>query len=89
MKPKKILIDARKLIKDPKHWGQRHFYQNGRYCGSGALIGAGLSGPFSGNPAYEALRKAAETIEQFCTWNDTHTHAEVLAAFDRAIASFD
>jgi len=89
MEPREILIRARKLIQDPKNWIQEHFYHNGAYCGSGALIAAGLTGAFSGNPAYESLRKAAKTNEQFCTFNDTHTHAEVLAAFDRAIASFD
>ena len=89
MEPKELLIRARKLIDDPKHWGQGHFAKNGRLCGSGALLGAGFEGSFLGNPAYEALRKAAGTKKQFCIWNDAHTHAEVLDVYDRAIASFN
>lgn len=37
----------------------------------------------------QALRRAmwdaANPDGTVCAWNDTHTHAEVLAAFDRAI----
>jgi len=87
MEPKEILIRARKLIEDPEHWGQGAFLQDGKYCATGALIAVGDRAP--GTPAYQALYNAIDYIGQVCSWNDTHTHTEVLAAFDRAIASFD
>lgn len=82
-----ILVRARKLIENKDDWGQgveRHM--SGRRCSLDALLDAGR-GRESG--AVLALKRAARLSSNdfIADWNDTpeRTHAEVLAAFDRAI----
>lgn len=98
---KDALIAARDLISDPKRWTQGVLARdsNGNndsvygetacsFCASGALLRVSR-GFFT--EAIRALMVAdgqdpndleAPTVPIF---NDTHTHAEVLALFDRAI----
>ncbi len=94
-----ILKDARALIADEKNWTQRVSARNKSglevpvlnseascFCAVGALDRF-TNGIAFGSAAYLLLKKEAGakylTVSDF---NDTHTHAEVLAIFDRAIA---
>lgn len=75
---------ARKLIERPDSWCQGTFLSNdGRRCASGALVDVGAS---LCDTSYTALGFACGN-SIVCEWNDApkRTHAEVLAAFDRAI----
>ena len=80
-----VLIAARAKIEKPENWLNRcpdHDEEaDGRYCAARAIWST--ASPSKGR-AYEALAHACAvfSVPQF---NDTHTHAEVLAAFDRAI----
>ena len=56
MDTREILISARKLIEKEENWGQGAFFENSRYCATGALIAAGIGYP--GSPAYQALYMA-------------------------------
>lgn len=86
-----VLIDARKLIERPENWwdGKRGSPAGPRDCASTAMRGDG--DPRHGE--YEAHRRfciANDLDRDFpysstMAFNDTHTHAEVLAAFDRTI----
>ena len=78
---------ARALVDTPEKWGQgAHFLQGGARCMSGALISVGA--PLDG-AVYRALcRATAVTLDHgLSRWNDApeRTHADVLAAFDKAI----
>ena len=91
------LLKARDLISDPKRWTQRSFavHEDGGdclpeddgavcFCAEGALIRASGSKLTHGYP--KELEKALEAeMGDIWHFNDTHTHAEVLAAFDAAI----
>ncbi len=88
----KILAMARKLIERPEDWCQR-YSQGQSICAVHALQKA--SRYFNVMPdgdveAYRALGVAIGVADPECGpsighWNDSHTHADVLAAFDRAI----
>lgn len=84
---KQILIDARKLIEKPENWIQGDFKNENGICATQSLFQSGVNseGWFANHPAYRALRNAMGGVNQVCAYNDTHTHAEVLAAFDKAI----
>jgi hypothetical protein len=88
-----ILRAARGKIERPENWTQKAlardadggradpFYEEATcWCASGALyaIGTALFGA-----VFEALARAMDG--DIPTFNDSHTHAEVLAAFSRAI----
>jgi hypothetical protein len=89
-----ILIIARKLIEKEENWTQGAYArlpdgtptdEDGPsvscYCSLGALSKAGNF--WTPQKAYDYLYAAmGSSITDF---NDTHTHAEVLAAFDAAI----
>jgi hypothetical protein len=80
------LIKARALIEKHENWTQGKFFDNrGRRCALGALYDAeGIPYTQSATtPSDKALRSAMGEFPG--TFNDTHTHADVLAAFDRAI----
>lgn len=94
----KLLQDARNLISKPENWTQDDFAKtadgSGTYscsdeavcwCSLGALIK--VSPPDENNqtkkPAKLALRKAMGGA--IAIFNDAHTHAEVIAAWDKAI----
>jgi hypothetical protein len=92
MEPKEILIRARKLIQNSKNWCKGSFEVNSAYCATGSLFAAGIDGwgPYMDHPSYRALAKAMNVpVGEVCVFNDGHAHEEVLAAFDRAIKSFD
>lgn len=97
-----ILRHARELIADPADWGQwLAVMERGarRRCAGQAIELAAL-GAIQGMEALafgffchaaevdiaNALDNFDEAIEAVSDWNDSHTHAEVLAVFDRAIA---
>lgn len=102
MTPKQILIEARELISDPKRWAQGAPARNARgisvsvvdekaqsFCSFGAIYRSANMEDWT-----ETLYKAHgflqdEMCGKILDYNDTHTHEEVLAAFDRAIASCD
>lgn len=93
---REVLIEARKLIEKPDGWcrGTDAKDESGRcvrcddpharsFCAVGAL--ARVSDKHEFESAYLALRRGLPTRGGVATFNDTHTHAEVIAAFDRAI----
>ena len=84
MSVREKLIAARALIDTEDKWTQ-HVYTttDGRICASKALQHVGVH-VFSG--PYKALAEAMGR-KWVCDFNDTHTHEEVLAAFDQAIAN--
>ena len=93
-----VLRAARAKIEKPEHWtqgvlsrdanGTPSFYAAAHtkavcWCASGAIFSAaGESDPLDALDAFRSMINGS--IPQF---NDTHTHAEVLAAFDKAIAA--
>ncbi len=94
-----ILRAARELIADERHWTTNVLARDAGgcltmvasddatcFCAVGALLKA------TGRSGITAARRAIEDAagierSRVFEWNDTHTHAEVLAAFDRAIAT--
>jgi len=90
-----VLTSARALISDPARWTQGHAARDTSGSFTGATrddatcwctIGACVrvaDGGFSEHVC-ELLTRAAGT-SQIGSFNDTHTHAEVLAMFDQAI----
>ena len=82
-----ILRRARQLIEDPHRWSPNGWgHCDKQMCGLHAACFA-QSGQHYGDVSgklNDVLRKAAG--EFFGSYNDTHTHAEVLAVFDKAIA---
>lgn len=83
---KEILISARKRIEKPENWIQGAFSNltQTAFCATGSLLEEGKE---YGSTVYARLREAMNLPpnEQICNYNDTHTHAEVIAAFDKAI----
>jgi hypothetical protein len=96
MKTKKILIEARKVIEDPKNWtqfvGARDI--NGRaksanselackWCALGAIEKVCLD--------YTSWKKTVNHLRKIvgpfsvAKFNDSHKHEEVLELFDKAI----
>lgn len=97
---KQILIEARAKIADPEHWTQGAFARNYtgspcparsgtavRWCAVGAVLVFSYEEGLRQSRAAElaALHDAME--RDIADFNDTHTHEEVIAAFDRAIAA--
>lgn len=79
------LRKARDYLSDPAHWCQGHYSRGDAYCVVGSLK---LREPhfWAHNKATSIFREVVgSSLED---WNDApgRTHAEVLAAFDRAIA---
>jgi hypothetical protein len=92
-----ILIAARALIANSENWTKRFMARDkdGKpvrstvpeavcWCALGAL--RRICGSTFGEPAEILNEEMGFSITAF---NDLHTHAEVLAAFDRAIAAAD
>lgn len=95
-----ILIKARELISDPERWTQGVNARNRAggltspendaavcWCGIGALCRVAGDDDLHWAKAVVFLHKTAREagFKDFPDFNDTSTHAEVLAAFDRAI----
>lgn len=74
-------VDAQGNGVDPRNPNAR------RWCSIGA-IGAVSRAPGHDEHAYIALSEAMGG-EFVGDWNDAHTHVQVLAAFDRAIAKLN
>lgn len=80
------LIAAKALIHSPKLWGKGMSEgRPGTYCALQAIIEAGGSPCGPEEKAFEAAIESGSIT----AWNDAgkRTHVEVLAAFDKAIAS--
>ena len=90
---------ARKLITTPENWTQGEYARDAKgkglfraqdasavcWCAQGAI--RKVYGEESDNlPAIGALKSVVDFPWSFTSFNDGHTHAEVLAAFDEAIA---
>jgi len=111
---REILLKARTLIADPKHWtkGEMARTQSGRpttttsptacqWCSVGAITKAAreVDPSYDTNACYGAMTGlrlvTREVMEKegyqddlrnnLAVFNDTHTHAEILSAFDKAI----
>lgn len=97
MTDREVLIAARLLIARPERWthGASARYADGLSCGpqsphavcwcaTGALIR--VTPPFGSGLLWGALRMLREVVVmEPALYNDTHTHAEVLIMYDRAI----
>lgn len=88
--PRDVLIAARKLIEKPENWGQGCKYQRGdKHClGEAIALSIGRNSVPSYWKVCDIVRGANGWAQAVGvpTFNDTHTHAEVLAAIDCAIA---
>lgn len=81
-----VLIAARKLIEKPENWCRETYEtDSGAYCAVGAISRAAVPDGDYGH----ALNVLEDVVGHgnIEVWNDAHTHAEVLAAFDAAIAA--
>jgi hypothetical protein len=96
LSPKETLLKARELISDPKRWTQESFARDGRgrsasiangvcFCSIGAI--ASVAGTNLVRPVPDSILKLAgfKSHAEWARFNDSHTHAEALAVFDRAI----
>src|SRR4051794_31065920 len=102
MKPREVLIEARRLIEDPERWTQHTLARNpetrrpvdpdspraGQWCLWGAVEHV-LDARTDYIGVWDALTAVLEPrYPSFASFNDAdgRTHTEVLAAFDKAIA---
>lgn len=84
-----ILEKARERISDPEKWCQDTGEDGEKRCMVTAVREVSEFGCEAQAAAFRALRAAlgVHFDNRLATYNDTHSHAEVLAAFDRAIAA--
>lgn len=90
MTPRDVLIAARAKIERPEDWCQCHYVSlDGAMCMIGALESVVRESTTDYSESKKALANACKPSDGPLTFNDEcgRTHAEVLAAFDRAIAS--
>ena len=98
MTTREILIAARALIDTPEKWTQFESARNINgvgchprspdavcFCTLGAIDRACQDDLND----YKALQTLQSIVGMVANFNDSHTHAEVLAAFDEAIARLD
>jgi len=96
---KQVLIKARELISKPENWTQRAVARTPEghrtsalstnavcYCAMGALIK--IYPLYQGSRHIGTLAKAMGTTD-IAHYNDNHTHAEVLAMFDKAVTALN
>lgn len=87
---------AKALIDTPRKWCKGHYHTGGfhgydQHCMIGAVLASDVN--FASRDATrEALVKALPAAERklphaLATFNDNHTHADIMALFDRAINS--
>ncbi|HEY3620727.1 MAG TPA: hypothetical protein VGK96_28320 [Candidatus Sulfotelmatobacter sp.] len=84
------LQKARKRIENPENWAQGRYRCGNSFCAVGALY---IEEDNMGNQC--AFNKVYELLQDVCLsmggtrsisyFNDHHSHAEVIAAFDEAI----
>jgi hypothetical protein len=85
------LIDARRRIEKRANWSQKpRFGVGGPLCAEMAIdraIGSTFeAGMAAKNALIDAIGRKHDGVGmQIIAFNDSHSHAEVLAAFDRAI----
>lgn len=85
---RQLLIAARALIAEPGRWCQGIDRVMGARCAAAALEDAGDGQPRNIRTlAYDTFKTTTGISGKLSDWNDApnRTHAEVLAAFDRAI----
>ena len=96
-----ILIAGRELISDPSRWTQGASARDDRdnrvgatagvavcWCSMGALHKTATAEGSTYEDAYGAMMASLSLIapdDGLANFNDTHTHSEVLALWDRAI----
>jgi hypothetical protein len=92
MNTHEVLVKASNLIADEKDWCGRGWGSEGQRCAWHALFTA--DGTAEHGPTSPLVRQAVTDIQVanpgmglLGKFNDSHSHAEVLAAFDKAIAS--
>lgn len=88
-----VLKLARSKIKNAKFWCQGHYFvevpgEPKAYCAIGALQEA-TSNNEEFTEALFFLAKDPEITDGVAKFNDTHTHDEVLALFNRRIAALE
>lgn len=92
-----ILTKAKQLIADPLNWTQGTYTEerdgNTCYCALGAIGKVTGSVWFDGVTNYHASKVLRSVVAgelkegfTFAPYNDSHTHSEVMEAFDKAIA---
>lgn len=99
---KQLLMSAKALIQDPNNWTQHVLARDGRnnlvsiasddackYCAEGAAmkVTAHSEGHIWEQVRYALYIALPLSAGSVVAYNDTHTHEEVLALFDRAIAA--
>ena len=95
---KQTLINAKALISDPKKWTQgasartacgaetlTKSHEAVCFCSIGAIARVSTHHTFTNN-AIDVFKKAND-IPYISTFNDNHSHADVMEAFDKAIAA--
>jgi hypothetical protein len=101
MKASQLLIQAKALITDPEHWTQGVYartHKDGQdtnsyhpeavcFCSLGALHRV-TKDPLTFEAYYMAKRRLSKAMghQSIAGFNDTHPHAEVMVAWDEAIA---
>lgn len=85
-----VLRAARALIFSPKDWCQENFHSTtGAHCAIGAILEATGGWNETVTNADAMLCEAVgmnHDLWSFAKYNDEHSHADVMTAFDRAIA---
>lgn len=97
MKTVDVLVKAKELIQDPTKWMQGDFTNDDQtcFCGLGAVAKA-MNLTFAYEvvdcEASKLLKSAAMAFDPhhnpdttFAPFNDSHSHTEVMQAFDKAI----
>jgi hypothetical protein len=79
-----VVLKARSGLADPEKWIQGHFGKGQRNCWAGHLITAGAQVGEDLNRI--ALNLGFKDCSEMVRFNDTHTHAEVLARVDEGIS---
>lgn len=87
-----VLVKARELIEDPQKWCGHGWGNSRRRCAVHALDDVAPSLAHRALACREVVRLVDPKARgswgvQLGNFNDSHSHAEVLAAFDRAITS--
>lgn len=98
MKTLEVLRKARELISKPEHWTRHKYARDVRglpapvhdeaafcFCALGALRKVNNKHSDFCRPATVLASALPESITSVSVFNDTRTHAEVLALFDKAI----
>lgn len=92
-----ILIRAKEIIKNPKHWGKFELHNKKKYCTIGAIKEATYeivprdydTGGYYYWECAERFARANRIGTPVAQWNDRPktTHAMVMKAFDKAISA--